>query len=564
MNKGYRWIQKKENRIICLQAVVAMMLPFLSCFVYCLLQGKSIGQVYLPCSEWNDELFYFKQVEGMVKYGFPQGYFGFNESHAIKLSFAAWSPVLVFPWVIWGKLFGWTLLSPVICNLVLMAAAMGIFVFLTRIDWKREIVLSLLFFLFTPFVRYLLSGMPEIICFSMLIVFYGIAVRELREHSVFCMILLFLMGVVMTLMRPYLILFLCFPCLILIKRNWKIGLAVSVFALGSSVGLYGLIKHYLGAEYFADLFFTDWVKAYFEKGIFGGMRYTLGKLYYMGKAFGIHLIEGFRSGMASGAFFAGFITMMGILFWQTIIDLRACLMSKSFSSGKLHKDQKASIKEQNAITKESGMDLEETNAFHITMPDMLLLEAHLLVSFIGMFFALLLMYKLTEGSKHLLTFIATGIFVVVGMQTKRWIKPLILGVVFFYFYVIMARAPYDYQVPFVQEDRQKQIEFWQEQAGDKLKLQRDAVPNYDNVVIWVLSDKKGGEQNIMCPWQLLYALPEGMGISCCTDEYVWNHFTNLKSKYLVTLSGGDLDLAFQDQKALELIRDEDYVLYQLR
>ena len=154
MNKGYRWIQKKENKIICLQAVVAMMLPFLSCFVYCLLQGKSIGQVYLPCSEWNDELFYFKQVEGMVKYGFPQGYFGFNESHAIKLSFAAWSPVLVFPWVIWGKLFGWTLLSPVICNLVLMAAAMGIFVFLTRIDWKREIVLSLLFFLFTPFVRH--------------------------------------------------------------------------------------------------------------------------------------------------------------------------------------------------------------------------------------------------------------------------------------------------------------------------------------------------------------------------------------------------------------------------
>lgn len=98
---------------------------------------ESIGQVYLPSSEWNDELFYFKQVEGIVNYGFPLGYFGFNESHALQLSFAAWSPVLVFPWILWGLVFGWNLLSPVICNIVLMTVTIFVFVWLVKPTWKQ-------------------------------------------------------------------------------------------------------------------------------------------------------------------------------------------------------------------------------------------------------------------------------------------------------------------------------------------------------------------------------------------------------------------------------------------
>ena len=94
------------------KAVLMALLPLLCCLVRTAAEGRSIGQVYLPSSEWNDELFYFKQVEGIVNYGFPRGYFGFNESHALQLSFAAWSPVLVFPWILWGLLFGWNLLMP--------------------------------------------------------------------------------------------------------------------------------------------------------------------------------------------------------------------------------------------------------------------------------------------------------------------------------------------------------------------------------------------------------------------------------------------------------------------
>ena len=110
-----------ERRYVTLiKSLLLGILPLVCCLVYCGVQGRSLGEVYPPCSEWKDELFYYKQVEGIVNYGYPQGYFGFNESHALKLSFAAWSPVLVFPWILWGLVFGWNLMSPMFCNIARM------------------------------------------------------------------------------------------------------------------------------------------------------------------------------------------------------------------------------------------------------------------------------------------------------------------------------------------------------------------------------------------------------------------------------------------------------------
>ena len=136
------WWKQDKRYMTLLKAVLMALLPLLCCLVRTAAEGRSIGQVYLPSSEWNDELFYFKQVEGIVNYGFPRGYFGFNESHALQLSFAAWSPVLVFPWILWGLLFGWNLLSPVICNIVLLTITMFVFVWLVKPTWKQLGILT--------------------------------------------------------------------------------------------------------------------------------------------------------------------------------------------------------------------------------------------------------------------------------------------------------------------------------------------------------------------------------------------------------------------------------------
>ena len=82
-----------QKHIRFYKAALMALVPLVVCAVTCAVQGYAIWDAYIPASEWNDELFYYKQVEGMVKYGYPYGYFGFNESHARVLSFAAWSPV---------------------------------------------------------------------------------------------------------------------------------------------------------------------------------------------------------------------------------------------------------------------------------------------------------------------------------------------------------------------------------------------------------------------------------------------------------------------------------------
>ena len=50
-------------------ALLLSLLPIVCCVIYCGLQGYSLFDVYLPSSEWNDELFYYKQVEGILEYG---------------------------------------------------------------------------------------------------------------------------------------------------------------------------------------------------------------------------------------------------------------------------------------------------------------------------------------------------------------------------------------------------------------------------------------------------------------------------------------------------------------
>lgn len=206
------WWKQDKRYLTLVKAVLMALLPVVCCLVRTAAEGRSIGQVYLPSSEWNDELFYFKQVESIVKYGFPRGYFGFNESHALQLSFAAWSPVLVFPWILWGLVFGWNLLSPVICNIVLLTITMFVFVWLVKPTWKQLGILTVLFSLYTLFTRYMLSGMPEVICFGMLILFYGLAFSYLNKETKGKLIAMFIVSVLLTLMRPYMLLFLLLAC----------------------------------------------------------------------------------------------------------------------------------------------------------------------------------------------------------------------------------------------------------------------------------------------------------------------------------------------------------------
>ena len=76
MKKFTDWWKQDRRYVLLIKALLMALLPFLCCVVTCAAAQKSIGEVYLPSSEWNDELFYYKQVESIVEFGYPYGYYG--------------------------------------------------------------------------------------------------------------------------------------------------------------------------------------------------------------------------------------------------------------------------------------------------------------------------------------------------------------------------------------------------------------------------------------------------------------------------------------------------------
>ncbi|MCM1057007.1 MAG: hypothetical protein NC517_05295 [Firmicutes bacterium] len=546
MKRFKPWWQQDKRYMTFTQAVLLALLPVLCCFVRCALDGETISSVWLPNSAWNDELFYYKQVEGILHYGYPQGYFGFNESHALKLSFAAWSPVLVFPWVLWGLLFGWQLWSPVVCNIVLTSLVCFAFVWLVKPAWKQLGVLALLFSLYTPFTRYMLSGMAEVLCFDMVILFLGLAVNYLDRRRTCKLVLLFIMGAVMTLMRPYLLLFLLLPSYLLIRRQgWK-GAFGSAAVIGGTLALYACINHYLGAAYFAPLFFTDWIEAFFEQGIFGGIRFCITKLHYMGKSFLEGMVRGIRTGLPMGAYSCGYVVILCILAGQSFLDYRRFRTLGRASEDSVVRD-------------------EDNVAARRRLYNRLVIQLHLAFSFVAMFFALLLMYKLEEGSRHLLTFMTAGIFAIALMDTRFFKKAVLVGVTFAYFYIYMASDPLYYEIPYRQEEKVELLTEWEEIFDGRLELERESgVPNYDNSVIWVFQDETPDGSLAFTSWQFLYGLPEGFGISCCMREYIIENFDRLESRYLATLSGGTIDRMCMDAGYREIGREGELVIYKLR
>lgn len=497
------------------QAVLLALLPLLCCFVRCAMDGETISNVWLPAGGWSDELFYYKQVEGIIQYGYPQGYFGFNESRALNLSFAMQSPVLVFPWVIWGLLFGWNLWSPVVCNIVLTSLVCFLFVCLVKPSWKQLGVLALLFSLYLPVTRYMLSGAAEILCFDMVILFYALAVNYLNRKKAGKLVLLFVLGVVMTLMRLWMLPVLLLPSWLWIRRiGWR-GTLGSAAVLGASLGSSICVRHYIGTEYCTPPYGSDWAAAFSGQDVLGGTRVCIALI-------------------------------LCILVGQSILDWRKFKILDKASEDSI-------VRDEENVTARRGLY------------NRLVIQLHLALCFVAVLAALLLWNRPEEGGRQLLTLMLAGIFVIALMEAKYLVKVVLLSVSFAWLCSHMAVAPLYHELPYRQAGKAEQFAEWEELFDIKLEPERESgVPNYDNSVIWVLQDETSEGGTAYTSWQLLYALPEGFGISCCTPEYVADNFGDLKSGYLATLSGGRIDEMCMGAGCREIGRDEELVIYRLR
>ncbi len=581
----------KISGIICI--IILGLLPVLSIVIRNIV---SPAPVSLLTSQWNDELFYFKQVESIIDYGYPRGFYGFNESKALSLSFAAWSPVLVWPWVVFGFLFGWTQSSVFVYNLIIYVIAMLVFGSLVRPNVKQTAVISVWFLSFFLNARYIYSSMPEVICFSHLIIYWALMISYLKSGKKSELGGAIVLAILMTFMRPYLILFLVFSLVVMVvtaKKGRKIlDTVIAILAFGFAGFVYYLLNHFLSAEYLLPFFYTDFITTFFTDGIGAGIHHLFGTLYYKGRDFLGFMKAAFVSDSAPGIFFWIFLIMMLLQFIMSVYDITKIFPRKAKAADKseavesdvkenevkpYEKNEKASAAMEavvEAIADSKAPEIREdidaeTNAEESggkKAYSEFVCGLYMLFADFAFLMAILLMYKLTEGSKHLLTFIMAGVLVMILDKKKGLVCGLIMSAVVIYFGVFHCVGnDYDFGIPVKTAASEAQYMYWENAFREGIVLDLSDVPSYKNAIIWEFSDDVDGE-NVTTEWQMLYALPSGTGISCCMDisgggSYTERNFYRLRCRYIAAPAGGRID-EMCEEAGYELIGyDDKLVVY---
>ena len=511
----------KKDKYLPLRIAIIALLPVLVCLLYALIDGHLPFKNSLQYSTWNDELFYFKQTEGILSHGFPRGFFGFNESHAKVLSFAAWSPTLILPWLALGKIFGWKLFSPFIYNALLYCGAMLFWGIKTKPDFKKLLLVSAAFLLFPLNYRYIFSAMPEIIVWALIIVFYTLAIvytnaRPGRGKTA-SLVTMFFLSALLTTMRPYFILLMLLPAFFLFlsykgKKKW-LAVFIDLAAALATALIYRPIKKYLSAPYFTKLYNTQWLDEFKNNGIVAGIKFFWNTLvtknvevYYRIK---LALQHGYQS---DGAFYFVYIGIIAVLILTLVLKL---------------------------ITKK--------NKYFLTL-------LHLTLSMIVLLIAIEVMYKPYEGSKHLLAFIIPAVLVLISAEEIAYIRTFLIGVFFLLALILKRPDQADYILPYDDGSKEAEIVYWKE-IYKGIELADSKEPIYENTVIWTYGDGPD------C-WQLLYDLPSGMGISCCMSEYVVENFNTLQSGYIAAPAGGEIEILLESSPVWNKIgSSETMVLY---
>ena len=133
-----------------------------------------VTEIFLPVGSWSDEVIYSKQLSAAVQYGAPQGYFGFNESHAAVGTYARWGPAAFF-WSMrcQGLLFARAECHFLWCNLLFVVLGWTFFARAARLGWKRQLAFAAALAAMNAPIRYVFSAMQEPLHYALMLAVLG-------------------------------------------------------------------------------------------------------------------------------------------------------------------------------------------------------------------------------------------------------------------------------------------------------------------------------------------------------------------------------------------------------
>jgi hypothetical protein len=209
---------------------------------------------------WNDEAAYYAQVKMLLQHGFSDGYWGFNGGHALVGTGGAWSAAILLPYVLFGKLFGWTYTSVSIANVVYLCIANALFLLLVKA--KKETCIRFAFVeLFSLHLwLYLNTQMSEVLRYAMAIVLAGMLYRLFAEEKTSLLYKVIVGVYLLYLMQAYI--FFSFAVMIYVyalmresKKNFWVKGIIGFFAMAFTAGGSYYVLHLISSNY--NIFKTE-------------------------------------------------------------------------------------------------------------------------------------------------------------------------------------------------------------------------------------------------------------------------------------------------------------------
>lgn len=484
-------------------------MPLLSCMMICLKDGVHLNQIYIANSTyitWNDELFYYKMIEGVAEYGQPLGYFGYNGNHANIGRFGAWSPVLLMLHVIYARLFGWSMLSPIYCNIIFMTIAMAVFAYLVRPTKRQILFICLLYSSCTVISRYVLSMMMEVPIYALLLPFIGLLVmvsRQPKDEFKLCHIMLLnLLVFILVLMRPYWLILLIFPGYYWYKNAQKKSIILMEGIWGFfCIALNFFISYIFCAEYFdqgiIDLELLRLLRHNPLKG-------TLNIILYIGSGMR-EILQSIKAGIFNGYPEGGIylIFLMAIIYF-----------------------------------------IYEVYHHKKTERNKAWISACWLFCFCSMLLAIIFLYDISYGARHAIGFLVLFIFIFSLTEMSR-LKYAIFLIAFVWVFCIKLKDVVICPIPTYTDEKAASLQKGKEELVNADFLNINSDNPWDNTIIWIYQDETKTD------FTYFYALPEGVGIELYFKDAVLLNFEELQPRYILTNIGEEVDLlCAQEEKKM--------------
>lgn len=244
---------KKRKLNINLAALLMIVTPLILAGIVAIYHYlRNSGMSAVPGLMWNDEAAYYQLIKTYTEYLSPAGYWGFNGNHAIVGTGGAWSPAIIWPYVIFAHIFPLSKGFVYFVNLFYITLANLIFYFCVKPDTKQSIKLALAQAGSAVFILYLSVNMSEMFRYAIVIVLAGLLYQIYFRTSPKIVKYVVTPLLIICATQVYIFFAFCVPIYVfgIMKqcKLWK-KLVVSVVALGiEALGSYYLL-HLISSNY---------------------------------------------------------------------------------------------------------------------------------------------------------------------------------------------------------------------------------------------------------------------------------------------------------------------------